>query len=96
MIHSQSRKIPAVGLILAVLLLSAASLLLGSVNIPASDILKYFTSGEQIASSHQMIIREFRIPKILTAIITGAALSVSGLQMQTIFRNPLAGPYILS
>lgn len=95
MIHSQSRKIPAVGLILAVLLLSAASLLLGSVNIPASDILKYFTSGEQIASSHQMIIREFRIPKILTAIITGAALSVSGLQMQTIFRNPLAGPYIL-
>lgn len=41
------------------------------------------------------IILNFRIPKVITAVLAGAALSVSGLQMQTIFRNPLAGPYVL-
>jgi len=45
--------------------------------------------------SQKLILYEFRIPKALSAVLVGTALSVSGFQMQTIFRNPLAGPYIL-
>jgi len=41
------------------------------------------------------IIWQFRLPKALTAVVVGMALSVSGLQMQTLFRNPLAGPFVL-
>lgn len=47
------------------------------------------------ADTTRTVILDFRLPKALTAILTGAALSLSGLQMQTIFRNPLAGPYVL-
>jgi iron complex transport system permease protein len=70
-------------------------LLLGSVTIPVSKVLKTFYDSTNIDHSTLTIIRDFRIPKALTAILTGAALSVSGLQMQTVFRNPLAGPYVL-
>jgi iron complex transport system permease protein len=44
---------------------------------------------------HEQIIMQLRLPKMLTAILAGASLSVAGLMMQTLFRNPLAGPYIL-
>jgi iron complex transport system permease protein len=70
-------------------------LLLGSVMIPVSKVLKTFYMPETVDSSTLTIVRDFRIPKALTAILTGAALSVSGLQMQTVFRNPLAGPFVL-
>jgi len=70
-------------------------LFVGSYYIPISKILQSIfnpaTSEPQIIT----IIREFRIPKAITAILAGSALSVAGLQMQTIFRNPLAGPDIL-
>jgi len=45
--------------------------------------------------SHRYIISEYRLPKVFTAILTGSGLAVSGLLMQTLFRNPLAGPYVL-
>jgi iron complex transport system permease protein len=82
-------------LLVALFLLSSASLLLGSVRINFTEVLNYITGSGDISSTDQTIIREFRIPKLFTAIIAGAGLSVAGLQMQTIFRNPLAGPYIL-
>jgi len=66
---------------------------LGSVTIKPSSVLKaLFESGD---SNVQTIILKFRIPKAITAILVGIALSLSGLQMQTIFRNPMAGPYVL-
>jgi iron complex transport system permease protein len=70
-------------------------LLLGSVMIPVSKVLGALFNSGNIENSTLTIINEFRFPKALTAILTGAALSVSGLQMQTVFRNPLAGPYVL-
>ena len=71
-------------------------LLFGSVSIPLHDILNALTGkSQEINNGTRVIISEFRLPKAITAIITGIALSVSGLQMQTIFRNPLAGPYVL-
>jgi iron complex transport system permease protein len=72
-----------------------ASLALGSVGIPVRDILAILTGGEGARASWTTIIMDFRLPKALTAALAGAALSVSGLLMQTLFRNPLADPYVL-
>lgn len=70
-------------------------LLLGSIMIPFPQVVKALFSPAGVDHSTLVIVNEFRLPKALTAILTGMALSVSGLQMQTVFRNPLAGPYVL-
>lgn len=70
-------------------------LLIGSYYISVHEILKAIFRTENADSQVILIINQFRIPKAVTAILAGAALSVAGLQMQTVFRNPLAGPYIL-
>lgn len=59
------------------------------------EIFHILLTEEEYFSPNQLIIRDLRLPKTLTAILAGASLSVSGLQMQTLFRNPLAGPYVL-
>ena len=69
-------------------------IIIGSVSIPFSNIINLFI-GAEIKPEYKTIITEFRIPKTITAILAGSALSIAGLQMQTIFRNPLAGPYVL-
>jgi iron complex transport system permease protein len=71
------------------------SLALGSVDIPLDQILVILTGGEADKTSWVNIILKFRLPKALTAMFAGMALGVSGLLMQTFFRNPLAGPYVL-
>lgn len=79
-------------LLLGVLL--TLDLVLGSVRIPASEVLRsLFGQPESLLS--QSIVLNYRLPKAITALLAGAALSVSGLLMQTVFRNPLAGPYVL-
>lgn len=67
----------------------------GSVLIPIGEVLSVLGGGSASKPSWEYIILSFRLPKALTAILAGAALAVSGLQMQTLFRNPLADPYIL-
>lgn len=84
-----------IALLLALILLSLADILLGSVSIKLSDITNLIFDPETVPKSVKQIIIDFRLPKLITAIIAGASLSVAGLQMQTVFRNPLAGPYIL-
>lgn len=69
-------------------------LILGSVSIPGEKVLAILM-GEDVKTSWNYIILNFRLPKAITAILVGAGLSVSGLMMQTLFRNPLAGPYVL-
>jgi len=71
------------------------NLMLGSVDIPVGDILKILIGGQTGHLAWQKIIINIRIPRALTAILAGSALSVGGLQMQTFFRNPLAGPSVL-
>ncbi len=66
---------------------------LGSVAIKPAEILKILTANAD--RNVETIILNFRIPKAFTALAVGIALSLSGLQMQTIFRNPMAGPYVL-
>ena len=51
--------------------------------------------GDVLSPMEQQILHAIRLPKALTAVLAGAALSVAGLMVQTLFRNPLAGPYTL-
>jgi iron complex transport system permease protein len=70
------------------------NLSLGSVSIPTSEVFNSLL-GSEIKSSWEIILWNFRLPKAITAILVGMGLSISGLLMQTLFRNPLAGPYVL-
>jgi iron complex transport system permease protein len=83
---------------IALILLGLSFLLnlsLGSVMIPAGEILSGLLSGNWLKSSWEQIILNYRLPKSLVAVLAGIGLSLSGLQMQTFFRNPLAGPFVL-
>ncbi len=82
-------------LVVALLLLGVANLLIGSVDIPAKDVLGILCGNESDNFAWRVIVMQTRLPMILTAMLAGAALSVSGLLMQTAFNNPLAGPSIL-
>lgn len=77
-----------------ILVLFAASLVVGAVDIPVSEVVSILTGHESQRASWQYIVLESRLPQALTAILCGAALAVSGLMLQTAFRNPLAGPSI--
>ncbi|MBQ4083542.1 MAG: iron ABC transporter permease [Bacteroidaceae bacterium] len=79
----------------AVAALLAANLLYGSIHIPASEVITILLGGEGSQPSWSYIIWESRLPQAITALLTGAALAVSGLMLQTTFNNPLAGPDIL-
>ena len=82
------------GLGLVVMVLFALNLLLGSVSIPAGDVISILLGDETAKASWQFIILESRLPQAITATLCGAALAVSGLMLQTAFRNPLAGPSV--
>ncbi|MCH2044097.1 MAG: iron ABC transporter permease [Saprospiraceae bacterium] len=84
-------------LILCTLLVSGIllSILWGSVELSIHEIWAALLSSEHASSKHSMIIWEFRLPKILTALLAGGSLAIAGLLMQTFFRNPIAGPFVL-
>lgn len=66
----------------------------GAVNVPLTDVWAALTGGDCPAATARIVL-DIRLVKAVVALLAGAALSVSGLQMQTLFRNPLAGPYVL-
>lgn len=84
-----------IALLLVLLLCFIVNICLGSVNISLLDTLKALFGTVVKDSSSYYIIWEYRLPKAITAIFVGGGLSLSGLLMQTLFRNPLAGPYVL-
>ena len=97
--HSNKRRhktpllfVLAVTALIAMLLLNLA---IGSVNIPLEEVCNILFCGECNNIIWQNIIWKSRIPQALTSLLAGAGLAVSGLQMQTIFRNPIAGPSVL-
>ena len=83
----------SVALAALTLLLLAADVLIGSAPIPPAAAWRALVGAEPSHVSH--IIVGYRLPKAVVALLVGVSLSVSGLQMQTMFRNPLADPYIL-
>jgi iron complex transport system permease protein len=72
-----------------------ANISLGSVAIPFEEILSMLIGNEGSKESWNYILFDYRIPKAITAVLVGSGLGLSGLLMQTLFRNPLAGPYVL-
>lgn len=83
--------------VLLVLLLAffILNISLGSVAIPIDEVIKAIFGGNAAKNTWNFIILDYRLPKALTAIMAGGGLAVSGLLMQTLFRNPLAGPFVL-
>lgn len=76
------------------LLFLAFDMTVGGASVPLSDVLAALTGGE-VPKTTARIVVDIRLVKAVVALLAGAALGVSGLEMQTLFRNPLAGPYVL-
>ncbi len=77
------------------ILISFFNISIGSIYIPLPEIFKTLVGQTPVKSSWETIILNYRLPKTITAILVGSGLAVSGLLMQTLFRNPLAGPFVL-
>ncbi len=95
MIQQKSYKITFILLLIILVILWFLNISLGSVSIPFKDVFASIFNGEISKDTWRTIVVDYRIPKAITAILVGAGLSISGLLMQTLFRNPLAGPFVL-
>ena len=82
-------------MVVSVCLLLVCNLLVGTVSIPPSEVFHILSGGNTENESWNFIVWESRFPQTFTALLCGCALSVCGLMLQTVFRNPLAGPSIL-
>jgi iron complex transport system permease protein len=80
---------------LALLFMFFLDISLGSITIPFKEVFTSLTGGQASKSTWEYIIINYRLPKAITAVLVGVGLSISGLLMQTLFRNPLAGPDVL-
>lgn len=77
------------------LTLFVGTLAFGSVAIPPADVVSVLFDGDAAETAWVTIVRQVRLPRAVTALLAGAGLGIGGLQMQTLFRNPLADPFIL-
>lgn len=82
-------------LVVLIVLLFVLNLLLGTVQIPVRSVCRILLGGQGEGEIWRNIVLSSRVPQALTALMAGAGLAVSGLQMQTVFHNPLAGPSVL-
>lgn len=80
---------------LLLLFLFAANLLWGSADVPAGEVLAALFGGDGVNEVWRALVLEYRLPQAITALLAGASISVAGLLLQTLFRNPLAGPEVL-
>ncbi|RNL83128.1 iron ABC transporter permease [Sinomicrobium pectinilyticum] len=91
----KSYKIPFILFSFLLILCFLVNISLGSVRIPFGQIVSVLFNGETDKQAWDYIILNYRVPKAIMAVLTGSGLAVSGLLMQTLFRNPLAGPFVL-
>jgi iron complex transport system permease protein len=82
-------------LLVSIVVLVVVNLLIGTVKIPVDSVVSILTGSTEVSEVWTNIVLQSRLPQTLTALVAGAGLAVSGLQMQTVFRNPLAGPSVL-
>lgn len=94
MMNSRSQNIFFVLLSIALVALAIGDLAIGTTDIALSDVWAALVGGAT-TDEYRTIVCELRLPKVVVAIAAGMALAASGLEMQTLFRNPLAGPYVL-
>ncbi len=81
----------AIGLVVTFVL----AIVLGSVRIPLNEVVSILLGGEAAQPAWRAIVEDIRLPRAITAVLAGSALGIAGLQMQTLFRNPLADPFVL-
>ena len=81
--------------VLVLIMLFAGNLFYGSIDIPGREVLSVLTGGGVQRDVWRVVVLETRLPQALTALLAGASISVAGLLLQTLFRNPLAGPEVL-
>ncbi|MBC5839476.1 iron ABC transporter permease [Flavobacterium muglaense] len=94
--NNQKRNILLFSLLgLSLVVLFFTNISFGSITIPFKEVYNSLTGGQASKSTWEYIIINYRLPKAITAVLVGMGLSISGLLMQTLFRNPLAGPYVL-
>ncbi|MCK5137081.1 MAG: iron ABC transporter permease [Bacteroidales bacterium] len=84
-----------VSLVLLLVVLVVLDIRFGSVRITLVDMVRHLAGSDTLSEQQLIILKKFRLPRLAAALLVGAALPVCGLQMQTLFRNPLAGPYVL-
>lgn len=95
MVVTNSYKLSFVLLFIGLIILFFTNISLGSISIPFKSIFNSFFVHSNNYNSQEYIIQNYRLPKAITAILVGSGLGISGLLMQTLFRNPLAGPFVL-
>lgn len=95
MINNKRTIAACIILIVMLLLLAMGNLLIGSVEIPANEVVSILLGNGASNPVMEIIVLESRVPTIVTALLGGAALAVCGLLLQTLFNNPLADPSIL-
>jgi iron complex transport system permease protein len=95
LVNQKRNSILFVVLALTLVFMFFLNISLGSVTIPFKEVYTSITGGQASKSTWEYIIINYRLPKAITAVLVGVGLSVSGLLMQTLFRNPLAGPDVL-
>ena len=79
----------------SILLVATLSICLGSANFLPGEVLQALLGSQEVNAVHRQIIIDFRLPQVVTVLMAGAALGLAGLLMQTVFRNPLADPFVL-
>lgn len=92
---AQTYRIHFLVLILGLVAAFFVNLSIGSVSIPIDEIVSVFIGNGASKETWHYILIDYRLPKAITAILAGGGLAISGLLMQTLFRNPLAGPFVL-
>ena len=92
--YHKNLNIKILSLIIIIVLLFLFNLFIGTITIPFEDLLDIIF-GNNTDSTNSVIVLNYRLPQAITALFAGAALSVSGLLMQTLFKNPLADPSML-
>ncbi|MDM1396458.1 iron ABC transporter permease [Myroides odoratimimus] len=90
-----SKKIGVIGLIVVLLTLFILNISIGSIHIPFNKVVSVLFGEEEVKETWRYIILNYRLPKAIVAVLVGIALSISGLLMQTLFRNPMAESYVL-
>ncbi len=92
---AQTYRLHFIILILVLVVAFFINLSIGSVSIPLEEIVSVFLGNDASKETWRYILMDYRLPKAITAMLAGGGLAISGLLMQTLFRNPLAGPFVL-
>jgi iron complex transport system permease protein len=93
--HARREAIVLVALCVVLVGAFVLSLVLGSTHVPVATVLDVLRRSSGVDPSSAIVIETIRLPRALTAVLSGASLGIAGLQMQTLFRNPLADPFAL-